>query len=65
MEIWNILGYIILAIICFIFAPLMTIGVILINADALGFTGDVLGIIFIIAGLARMMNKVFGDNSSY
>lgn len=58
MELFNILGWIILIIICFICAPCMTIGVILINADDLGFFGDVLGTIFLILGLIHMLAKI-------
>ena len=58
MEIIDILGWIIVTIICFLIAPLMTIGVILIGAKSLGIFGDILGTIFLIGGLFRMFNKI-------
>lgn len=58
MELFNILGWIIIIIVCFICAPCMTIGVILINANDLGFLGDVLGTIFLILGIIHMFVKI-------
>lgn len=61
MEIVNILGWIIVVVICLLFAPLMTIGVILIYADDLGLIGDILGTFCIFAGFVHMLVKFFKE----
>lgn len=53
MEIFTIASYVILGIICFIFAPFMTIGTIFILG---GF--KVLGFIFTFLGIIHMVVKI-------
>lgn len=62
MEIFNILAIIICVIICLIFAPFITIGFIFINSSSLGVFGDVIGTLFIIIGIARMLNGLFSND---
>lgn len=61
MDFINIMGWIIIIIICLIFTPLMTIGTILICANSLGIFGDIIGTICIIGGLVRMFVNIFSD----
>lgn len=53
MTIFQILAWIIIAFVCFIFAPFMTIAIIFIGAQM-----KVLGYIFIFLGLINMVRKI-------
>jgi hypothetical protein len=54
----NTFGLIILAIICLMFAPFMTIGYVIIeNTDS--FAGDFIGCVFFLFGFIRMLGKIF------
>jgi hypothetical protein len=59
MHFIDILGIVIIAILCIRIVPFLTIGVILFMADGLGVSGKIFGCIFIAIGILRISYNIY------